>query len=347
MAVIQYTALVNQIRGKVNGSVLNKARTINTVQKKQQQPVGSRGYQSEIRQIFSEGQRFWKELTPVQQQSWQQAADYNPSRDRFGNQVILSGYNQYIKARVLNSYSGQSTPRQAFAGAAPDVQFEINQIFETAFSLSSSGGVVFSTFLEDVIYTPEQGFGYILDISLPVSAGITSYHGRWVNVAGGRIYPNISNLVYQDLGTYYPMPSVGQRILYRVRVVYAATGTVVREFIGQFDNWVLLPTIDSFTVTPNTGPAPYLFEATFSNKESFAPDLFALRFFASPAFDTCPTASGITYEDSSIASLLLSSGQWVASGSVAVGFCSGYKLQVVGALSGRVMQEKVVYVSNV
>lgn len=347
MAVIQYTALVNQIRGKVNGSVLNKARTVNTVQKKQQQPVGARGYQSEIRQTFSQGQRFWKELTPVQKQSWQQAADYNPSRDRFGNQVILSGYNQYIKARVLNSYSGQNTPLQAFAGAAPDVEFEINNVYETAFSLSSSGGVVFSTFLEDVVYTPTQGFGYILDISLPVSAGVTSYHGRWVNVAGGRIYPNISNLVYQDLGTYYPMPSVGQRVLYRVRVVYAATGTVVREFIGQFDNWVLLPTIDSFTVTPNTGPAPYLFEATFSNKESFGSELFTFKAFYVAYFGICPQPSQIVVLDAPLANGLFSMGSYVWDTSVSSGECWGFKLQVVGSLSGRVMQERVVYISNV
>lgn len=53
MAIIQYTAVVNQIRGKLNGSVFNKTKTGYTLQRKQQQSKGDRGFQSEIRGVIS------------------------------------------------------------------------------------------------------------------------------------------------------------------------------------------------------------------------------------------------------------------------------------------------------
>lgn len=346
MAVIQYTALVNQIRGKLNGSVLNKSRTINTVQKKQQQPQGQRGFQSEIRQTFSSGQRHWKELTPVQQASWQACAANNPSRDRFGNQVILSGYNQYIKAVINNSYAGLSTPDSAFTGAAPgctavDIAFQ-----NTTFSSSLQDGVVFSTTIDMDLSDRTTNFGWCLDISLPISAGVTSYHGRWVNVAGT---PNISSLprnISQSLGTYYPLPSTDQRILYRLRIIHRATGQAVSEYIDQLPAFTLLPVIESFTVAPTSGPAPYVFSAIFSNKGSLDGVVYSFKAFSSLGYGSCPSAASITTLNTGITMGLLSSGSYTEITDINNGECFGVKAQIIREADGHVMQQSVIYISN-
>ncbi len=346
MAVIQYTALVNQIRGKLNGSVMNKARTINTVQKKQQQPKGQRGYQSEIRQDFSYAQRLWKELTPTQQTSWQTAANFNPARDRFGNQVILSGYNQFIKARVFSSYAFTALSFNAYPGAAPTKVFEISSILYPTFSLSPSGGVEFSALINDYTLGEETGYGFIFDISLPISRGVTSYHGRWCNVTGSPANTGIVTNLAQDMGTYYPMPAAGQRVLWRARIVYIQTGSVVAEQQGTFDDWVSTPTIESFTVEPTSGAAPYVLSVSFSNKEFINDTDFSFKIYTGQSVGSCPTPLQIAAENVFIANQLLLNGYHVFSTTLDNGECFGCKAQIVRLSDDTVLQESVVYISN-
>lgn len=346
MAVIQYTGLVNQIRGKVNGSVLNKSRTVNTVQKKQQPPKGNRGFQSEIRQDFSYAQRRWKDLTSSQQNSWQVAASFNPARDRFGNQVILSGYNQYIKAFILARYSDSFVDNNAYPGAAPSAFFELYSLLTPAFYISESGGTAFSVYINDYDAPTVAGYGFIFDISLPVSSGVTSYHGRWVNVAGSGTVGGIVTALNQDLGVYYPMPVQGQRILWRARLVHIQTGAVVVAQDGVFTDWIYQPAIESFIVEPVTGVAPYVFRASFINKGSIDNVAYGLRFYYAQLEGACPIASAIVMSEQDVADSLLLTDSWVKPTDVLSGICFGGKLRVVRLADGATVQESVLYISN-
>lgn len=346
MAVIQYTGLVNQIRGKVNGSVLNKSRTVNTVQKKQQPPKGGRGFQSEIRQDFSYAQRIWKDLTPSQQTSWQTAASFNPSRDRFGNQVVLSGYNQFIKARVFASYSFSLFSFDAYPAAAPTKIFDIVSISTPSFYNSGSGGTAFSAYIDDYSIGDVSGYGFIFDISLPVSSGVTSYHGRWVNVAGSDATNSIVTNIVQDLGVYYPMPVQGQRVLWRARLVHIQTGAVVVDQRGVFADWIYQPVIESFTAEPSSGAAPYIASVVFINKDSIDGINYSLRAYYRVASSSCPTALGINTYAQNVVDSIIASNIYVENNQVVIGDCQGFKLQIVREADGRVMQESVVYISN-
>lgn len=346
MAVIQYTALVNQVRGKLNGSVMNKSRTINTVQKKQQQPKGQRGFQPEIRQSFSYYQRVWKELTPVQQTSWQTAASFNPARDRFGNQVILSGYNQFIKAGVLSFYASTPFSFNAYPAAAPTKAFEISDLLTPAFFYSESGGVGFSVYVNDYSIDSGAGYGFIFDISLPISGGVTSYHGRWVNVAGSVANDDIITNISQDLGTYYPMPAEGQRVLWRARLVHIQSGATVVEQQGTFTDWVYQPFIESFTVEPSSGLPPYRFNAIISNKGFVDNVNYVLRSFYSSLLGSCPLPNSVISPAQFIANGIMSVGYYDYTSDVPSGYCYGWKLQLVRVADGHVIQESVVYISN-
>lgn len=346
MAVIQYTGLVNQIRGKVNGSVLNRSRTVNTVQKKQQPPKGGRGFQSEIRQDFSYAQRIWKDLTPSQQTSWRTAASLNPSRDRFGNQVVLSGYNQFIKARVFASYSFSLFSFDAYPAAAPTKIFEIVSISSPSFYNSVSGGTAFSAYIDDYSIEDASGYGFIFDISLPISSGVTSYHGRWVNVAGSAATDSIVTNIVQDLGVYYPMPVSGQRVLWRARLVHIQTGAVVVAQQGVFTDWGYQPTVESFTVEPSSGLAPYVFTVVINNRESIDGVLYRFRVYYRIGVGNCPIASAINIFDAGITSLLLDTGAYTEPTNIAIGQCFGIKIQVERMADGRIVQESIAYVSN-
>lgn len=233
MAVVQFTGIVNQVRGKLNGSVFNKARNANTLQRKQQQTIGSKGFQSEIRNIFSDVQRTWKTTTPSEKLDWQSAAQNNPSRDRFGNPTILSGYNQFIKANILRSYavdliSGFVDPLPAPAGNLTN--FFITSL---AFSVAGNGRVSLDYEFNLSSTAPVPSMGLIIDISLPVSRGVTNYYKRYTFIHGMSYNDETIVTGTQDLGTKYPVPQTTQRVIARARLVYLGNGSVVQEFFDD------------------------------------------------------------------------------------------------------------------
>ena len=97
MAVIQYSALVTQLRGKLGGSQFNKGHAGYSLQRKSTPTIRQTPAQLRQRQIVSQVQRSWKEETAGRKNQAAQAAMANPTVDRFGQQVVLSGYNQYVK----------------------------------------------------------------------------------------------------------------------------------------------------------------------------------------------------------------------------------------------------------
>lgn len=235
MAVVQYSAVVTQLRGKLGGSVFNKSKNAYTLQKKQQQPKGARGYQAEVRNFFSKFQRSWKALTNAQRVNWQTCANNNPTRDRFGNQTILSGYNQFVKASMLAEYAGAPALTNPFTGTAPANLLTGVSIADQEFTQSTVGNVTFKCFLEYGAQAYGSPFYLIVDISLPVSAGVMSYHGRWSNVDGAVTAEPSQIDISTNLGDRYPLPVAGNKVFMRVRMVHVTSGTIVQEVIRDVE----------------------------------------------------------------------------------------------------------------
>lgn len=109
MAVVQYSALVTQLRGKLAGSQFNKNKTGYSLQSKSTPTRRQSPAQIRQRQAIGLVQRTWASETDARRNQATQAANSNPTSDRFGNQVALSGYNQYVKMmswRLLTHIGG-------------------------------------------------------------------------------------------------------------------------------------------------------------------------------------------------------------------------------------------------
>lgn len=227
MAIVQYTGIVNQVRGKLNGSVFNRARNANTLQRKQQAPRRNVGNSSRTRNGFGEIQRSWSQLSTVQRAQWATAAVNNPSRDRFGNLVALAGYNQYIKAGLFARVAGVAPIATPNSSPAPDPEVIGSDFVQTDFSVGLNGRVLLgytayidSTFTAGTLYV-------IVEVGLPVSQGVTTYYGRWVTVAAQQLdgFTEVSGDLY--LSSRYPMPQLNQRVWNRIKIVDIANGAVV------------------------------------------------------------------------------------------------------------------------
>lgn len=100
MAKIKYSALVSDMRNKLNGSVLSKNRYGSYVRNKVTPVNPQTAYQQEVRQRLGSLSQSWRELTVAQRNSWTERAKESPFTDIFGDTKTLDGKAFFIK---LNS----------------------------------------------------------------------------------------------------------------------------------------------------------------------------------------------------------------------------------------------------
>lgn len=327
MAVVQYTGIVNQIRGKLNGSVFNKSKTAFTLQRKQQQSRGIKGNQTNVRQYFQTAQRAWKQISSANQAAWQTAASNNPSTNRFGEQVALAGYNQFVKANIYRIQSGLEI--LASPDASPAVQPSGTFAELNGFSYSqTSGGAV--RFIVDVQYSTDAvATDYILlvDISLPISSGITAYHGRFAYI-GSTVNPDNGNQHYErTMGTRYPYPSPLQFGYLRMRLIYALNGAVVYSNVNRLSFQTDL-VLFGLTITPTSGAAPYTLSVESSSGFPLPPDYEARFFQTAIQIGSCPVAPWSGDFAQMATDNLTETGVTVLTTSVPSGRCRGYRVQL-------------------
>lgn len=227
MAIVQYTGIVNEVRGKLNGSTFNKSRTINTMSRKQNQTKTPKGFQSDVRNEFSDIQRKWKQLTSAQQLDWQACAGTNPSYDRFGNLRPVSGYNKFIQANLMHRRTAFDYILSPDVAPAPPALISGSTLNYATFGFSNTFGVTlnFST----TVTTSYVGADLTLmvDVSLPYSQGVTNYQGRWVSLGNTTIDGSVGYNVNEILGFHYPNPVADEKVAFRYRLVFLKSGAVV------------------------------------------------------------------------------------------------------------------------
>lgn len=97
MAKILTTAIVADIRNKLNGSVFSKNKGGAYIRTKVT-PVNPQSVaQQNVRNHLSTNSQAWRGLTEAQRQGWNNAAPNFPYTDIFGNIKQLSGFQLYVK----------------------------------------------------------------------------------------------------------------------------------------------------------------------------------------------------------------------------------------------------------
>lgn len=106
MAKVLYTAVVADMRNKLNGSVFSKNRYGAYVRTKVT-PVNPRTTaQQNARNILATWSAGWRSITQAQRNGWIAAAPNFPFTDVFGNIKFLSGNALYVKLNANLNYAG-------------------------------------------------------------------------------------------------------------------------------------------------------------------------------------------------------------------------------------------------
>ena len=149
MAVVQYSALVTQLRGKLGGSQFNKGHNVQTLQRKSTPTIRQTPAQMRQRQIMGIVQRAWKTETPERRAQAAAAAQSNPVYNRRGQQVVLTGYHHYVKMmswRLLIGVGQNLLPITGAIVTSPVGAYAIElSVSSMSASIDSQTGDVFFT----------------------------------------------------------------------------------------------------------------------------------------------------------------------------------------------------------
>lgn len=83
--------------GSLNGSSVRRSRYGLVLQQKASGLQSNTNALGVRRNIFASIAYSWNTLDPTDKEQWQLYSNDNPQTDRFGNPIILSGYNYFIK----------------------------------------------------------------------------------------------------------------------------------------------------------------------------------------------------------------------------------------------------------
>lgn len=189
MAVIQYSALLTQLRGKLGGSQFNKGKTGFSLQRKSNPTIRQTPAQLRQRQAVATAQRGWKSETQTRRAEAAQVAISNPASDRFGQQVTLSGYNQYVKIQTRRLLvSGNQEPlllnRAFITTPVLGGRTDVSSLIIANLGTSSSSGVNYTIQNErSLVVTGTGGNGssrlyFYIHKAFP--DGALDWRSRWV-----------------------------------------------------------------------------------------------------------------------------------------------------------------------
>lgn len=187
MAKILFTAVVADMRNKLNGTVFSKNR-YGAYTRTKVTPVNPQtDYQQNNRARLGSLSSSWRGLTEAQRQSFIDAAKNFPKFDIFGNAKILSGQALYteLNLNLLNAGQAQITNAPVPGALDPIVLSSVAaDVSDTEIILTWSGGVIPAGHSLQVFTTPLYGAGqsfvknkyrFIQTLAAAVSSGEDIY----------------------------------------------------------------------------------------------------------------------------------------------------------------------------
>lgn len=217
MAKIKYSALVSDMRNKLNGSVLSKNRYGSYVRNKVTPVNPQTSFQLNQRALLSSLSSEWRSLTQSQRDAWAAAAQAQPVTDIFGDNKILSGQAFFV-SRNLN-LAGNGTATITNPGVATEVPFV--EILSGEFTLNA--GLIDVAALDISPATIPAGFKLVLYATPGYSPGISFVKNKFRRLG---VFTSREGTVNFDaaFSARFGVPTAGDKVSVRCALVSNTTG---------------------------------------------------------------------------------------------------------------------------
>jgi len=113
MAIIKFSAIVSDARGKIGGNVFSRNKGGSYIRTYVKPINPSTPKQTQVRVLFQVLVQSWKALTNAQRLAWNSAAPNFPYQDSLGNTKVYSGEQLYIKFNLNLIASGAASQANA------------------------------------------------------------------------------------------------------------------------------------------------------------------------------------------------------------------------------------------
>lgn len=240
MALLQFTALISGIQGKLQGSVISRGRSGNVIYNRPTQRREPTTFQLGIRAGFASASYAWKQLSPAHKLDWLTISTNNPVPNRFNDLVILSGFDYFKKMVGLTFPLGVSAP--IIPNLSVSQPYQHSPVSASAqFSITNEGFVLDSYSLEFTTIN-DSSFANLVNvyISLPVPGFDEPYYKTWYLVSQFQVLANLGpNAPIILAGNNVLMPSgwrafADSPILFKTVAFIPSTGKISVDQIYPF-----------------------------------------------------------------------------------------------------------------
>jgi hypothetical protein len=213
MAKVLFTAVVADMRNKLNGTVFSKNR-YGAYTRTKVTPVNPQtSFQSSVRSNFGTTSGAWRGLTQAQRNAWIAQAQFFPIIDIYGNSKILSGQALYQQLNRNLFTAGQS------AISSPPSPVGIPSFFTVSITSVAAGA---DTVTANVATVP-SGWTMIVSVTPGLTPGIGFAKNRFRILETG-VLTTSAIIITTAYRARFGTPVVGNKIFARLYLINSTTG---------------------------------------------------------------------------------------------------------------------------
>lgn len=217
MAKLKLSAIVSEMRGKLNGSVFSKNRSGAYIRTKVTPVNPSTTFQVAVRALLSTYSQQWRTLTEAQRKAWNAAVSNWAKTDIFGDIKNPTGLNLFIKLNINIANVGGvaivDPPLPASTGIWEDLTL----------NMDASATTMNLGFVEN---TDMSGQEIVIEATPPMSPGkdfVKTEFRQIMTYTGGGSSP-VTGLAAAYIAKFGAFPA-GQKVTVRVKAIEPTTGT--------------------------------------------------------------------------------------------------------------------------
>lgn len=212
---IKYSALVSDMRGKLNGSVASKNRFGSYLRNKVTPVNRKTVYQTVVRAILATVAQTWRGLTASQRSQWDGAVNSFKGTNIFGDVKVLSGFGLFTKLNANRLTIGQAQI------TTPPLPTDVPGVTALSATADVSDAKIILTYSPAI----DAGVSVILEATAPMSAGknFVDSEYRKIDVL---LTADASPLEVQTayIAKFGSIGVAGQKIFFRMKAVDTSSG---------------------------------------------------------------------------------------------------------------------------
>ena len=222
MALIKLTAIVDNISGKLNGTVFANNKGGHYMRSKSKPTNPQTAEQSLRRSIFASIASQWRELNQGQRNAWDQAAQDFPYTNRLGDTKILSGFSLHQKLNTNLTLTGAAADL-----AGPPSPQGVGSVVGAigSFLIAEPDNLNLSE-IEFDMEGKRSGTSILVYATAGLSPGVSNFNNRLrlISVGAPALNGTTTMEITGDYENRFGIPTVGAKIGYGLRVINNTTG---------------------------------------------------------------------------------------------------------------------------